>query len=271
MRISQLWKNFWLAKKGSILLAGFSILALSVATGLCFIYANREFILFMDRIALADDEKTLKAIQIYDLYMQIGWTSLIIGTSLTILMVIFKPSVLRWISNESADANKNQKNAIETLLDVVVPVSALIFVLYQIMAGSLFATTTVTAKGDLCREDGKVLVSATLERGGNWLAAIALDQYFLSHDEPKLLGKLENPQSVWKFPRPQSGLLRLAPNEKTSTQFYIPGLNNLNISVLYLTVSVRSYALFWPIPSESLGRAVIPVVSPTNVGECGGK
>lgn len=271
MRILELLKNFWSAKKGSILLAGLSIIALSIATGLFFIYSNNEFLSSMDRINLTEYEKAIKAIQINDLYIQIISTSLIIGMSLTFLIGIFKPSLSRWSFNESADISKYQKNPIETLLDVVVPVSALIFVLYQIMAGSLFATTTVTVKGDLCREHGKILVSATLERGGNWLAAIALDQYFLSDFEPNILDKSKIPQSIWKFPRRQSGLLRLAPNEKTSTQFYMSGLDNPNVSALYLTVSVRSYALFWPIPSESLAHAVIPVISPTNVGDCGGK
>lgn len=247
----------------SIISVAFNGIVISIIIGALFIWSDWKILqMFWNQNTVFED-----------LCEQIALTAVIIGISFALLIRIFRSSLSRNTSEpekiESLSPStvvvlpSEGKTSVNTLIKIVAPVSATLFFLYQILAGSLFATTTVTVKGERCNKAGKLLVTATIERGDNWLAAIAVDQYMLSSsDEDKEFKATD----AWKFPRKSDKLLRLAPHEKTSTQFILKAQDvlpagNIN-SDIFLTMSVRSYAIFWPIPSESLARAVIPAIMP---------
>lgn len=229
--------------------------------------------LIIGALIIWHDYEVLQMVQIHspvfkDLCVQIALTSVIIGTSIALLIKIFRSSLPKNPSKtkeiESASLTtvvglpSEDKTWVDTLIKIITPVSATLFFLYQAIAGSLFATTSITVKGDRCNDAGKLLVTATIERGDNWLAAIAVDEYQLSEDE-KRVGQIVPER--WHFPRKSDDLLYLAPHEKTATQFIwtVPEDSKHD---LFLTMSVHSYAKFWPITSESFARAVIPAVMP---------
>jgi hypothetical protein len=141
------------------------------------------------------------------------------------------------------------KGGVEFLVNAGVPLAAGAFFLYQVMAGSFFATTTVTVKATRC--NGKILVLATLERGDNFLVVIPADEY---HVGP--IDKSYN--SGWKeagFQRKRDGTLALGPKERTTTMFFI---NSAPSEDTAITLAIDAYAISWPVPSESFAQVLVP-------------
>jgi hypothetical protein len=157
--------------------------------------------------------------------------------------------------HSQSTSKSDSDSGTEFLLKAVVPVAAAAFFFYQVIAGSYFAGTTVTVQGTRCGD--KILVSVTLERGDNWLVNIPADEY---HVGP--VGTGDDFDSGWKsigFQRKRYGDLRLAPKEKTTTMFFVEPTDARSDTII--VVAIDSYAKYWPMPSQSFAKLIIPAVA----------
>jgi hypothetical protein len=133
------------------------------------------------------------------------------------------------------------------------PLLALGYFLYQLVAGAMFATTSVSlsAARDPTHPT-RLLVKLSIERGAQWMADIA-SAAVAQHPSDHLWTPLPKWEPV-QLPGRENEPLRLAPGEKTATEFSMAGVSP---RVFYLTVRVISYASYWPVPSESFARVRI--------------
>lgn len=170
-------------------------------------------------------------------------TSLMLGGALFLL--------LQWASFCISRSHAPSSGGVELFLAGAVPMAAALYFLYQLLAGALFATTSVSidAVRDTVQTDSAI-VTLKIERGDNWLteiASAAVTTESPSHDAKR-----------WQeadLPRRPDRQVRLAPKETTSTRFRLPlGKNAKDIVV---TARVVAYGLFWPIPSESFASALV--------------
>jgi hypothetical protein len=140
----------------------------------------------------------------------------------------------------------------ERFFDSAVPIFAALFFVYQALSGSFFATTSPTLEVKVEKEQPeKALVTASLERGDNWLVEVASAQY--------IIGPAGQDDSGWRnlpLPRRSDGHLRLGPKEKTTTQIRVDLAEKDD---WFITTRFVTYALYWPVPSVSYARALIPM------------
>jgi hypothetical protein len=169
------------------------------------------------------------------------------------------PAIARAAStglHSQSPPNAGGNSGSEFLLKAVVPVAAAAFFFYQVIAGSYFAGTTVTLQGSRCLD--KILVSVTLERGDNWLVSIPADEYHIGPVGADF-------DTGWKpvgFQRKKYGDLRLAPKEKTTTMFLVEPSDA--VSDTTIVVAVDSYAMYWPMPSQSFAKLIVPAPAKTD-------
>jgi len=155
----------------------------------------------------------------------------------------------------NADGFNNTKDRLDTLSKAAVPAAAALYFLYQAFAGSFFATTSILLEATREKTPGnKVVVKATIERGDNWLVEI-----ITKSDEYSITTSQEQKPEGWKpinFPGRDEGnktLLRLAPKEKTHTDFTIDNKNGI-----FVTARIRYYSIGWPFPAESRAKIYVP-------------
>jgi hypothetical protein len=135
-------------------------------------------------------------------------------------------------------------------LKVVATIVAGGYFAYQVLAGAFFSTTSIAIQATRDPNDpSKVLVTATLTRGDNWLAVIVVNSHQLECD-----GQL-TPWLDMRFPRRLGNrTLRLGPKEQTSTTFIIDKASKGEITI---TARIESYSIFWPVASESYARTSV--------------
>ncbi len=183
--------------------------------------------------------------------IELPWVNIALSSMLVGLAVAI---AIAWAWHCVDEPNKESRGW-DLFFKGIVPFCALSFFAYQAVAGAFFATTSVSLDAKRDSDDPqKILVRVTLERGDNWLVDIVSVSYSLSSTE--LPGEnLPAKSNAINFPcRPGKGL-RLAPKEKTSTDF---SFGQENVEDIFITVQVVSYALLWPIPSTSYVKALIP-------------
>ncbi len=162
----------------------------------------------------------------------------------------------------AADASPVARERIDTVFKVTTPVALFAYFIYQVVAGALFATTSVRLELEKGDTNPKVaVVKVTLERGDNWLVRIEKVGYTTSPVVPTQSASY----TEILFPgRDALGSnesdFSLAPKETTSTMFQVP----LAADETYVTVRVVSYATLWPMPSRSYARILI--TRPTSHG-----
>ncbi|MFT7774000.1 hypothetical protein [Roseateles sp.] len=134
------------------------------------------------------------------------------------------------------------------------PILALGYFLYRLVAGAMFATTSVGLSAERDPADpARLLVRLTVERGPHWMADIASDVVILHEVEDLWRAPLARWERA-RLPRREDGSLRLAAGEKTATEFSLDGVS---LRAFHLTARVVSYASYWPVPSESYARVRI--------------
>lgn len=137
---------------------------------------------------------------------------------------------------------------------------SLCYFIYQIAAGNLFATTSISIHdAKWCIGEHYIQASAEIERGSYWTSQIMLDQYAVTDlSETKYPFDSSTGYVIFKFPRRHDGMLVLAPEEKSEAEFliWIPK-SYWDKSTISLTARVISYDTFWPVPSESFTSVVV--------------
>lgn len=181
-------------------------------------------------------------------YVKLPWLQVIVtGLAIGVAALIVQQWTVYSLSREGSSSS----GPVELFLAGAVPMAAALYFLYQLAAGALFATTSVTL--EIERADTRptsAVVSMKLERGDHWMveiASAAVAQKLPYHEEQK-----------WQeanLPRRRDGTLRLAPKETMSTRFRIK-LDDQTADTV-VTARVVTYALWWPMPSESFASTLI--------------
>jgi len=129
------------------------------------------------------------------------------------------------------------------------------YFIYQLMAGALFATTSISI--DAVRstiEPHKIRISVTLERGSNWLAVIVADAYYVvTPDAPITWHTIGFPR------RERDDSLRLGPNEKTATTIVLTRPPELDVTIV---AKVEFYSILWPVAGESFAKTIVLASAP---------
>lgn len=125
---------------------------------------------------------------------------------------------------------------------------------YQIVGGSMFATTSVilTAERDPTAFR-RVLCKARLVRGAQWLADISRVAVAVHANVD--IWKQDAPD--WRpvtLPGRKGEPLRLAPGEEMSMDFSECSVPSHRF---YMTICVVSQASYWPVPSQSFARVEV--------------
>jgi hypothetical protein len=200
-------------------------------------------------------------------------TSLMVAAATTLAVFLIAGVLVAIYSHDRKSPTKNIKangEVIATIDDggdtsfdgvsrIGVPLAAGAFFLYQIIGGSFFATTTVTAKATRC--SNKILVVATLERGDNWLVDIPADEYHIG----PIGADFDSEWHEAEFQRKKDGALRLAPKERTTTMFSVNAAPSGDTTI---TVAIDAYATYWPVASESFAKVIVPAASNEQDKKC---
>jgi hypothetical protein len=148
-----------------------------------------------------------------------------------------------------------------------------LYFIYQAVSGSLFATTTISTDAKRGVNDA-IVITATIERGDNWLVEIldGSDQYVITKDVTKNFGDI-NIKFNLNFARYKKGnnsILKLAPKEKTQTQFIIDdevikkannGLSDndkIDLNKGFYVISQIEYeSVSWPFSAKSVAKSYV--------------
>lgn len=191
----------------------------------------------------------------------------VVLTGLALGAAVF--AVLKWAVH-SLSRNGPTPGSTELFFAGVVPMAAALYFVYQFAAGALFATTSVSL--DIEREDEQpdtAIVTMKLERGDNWIVEIVSAAVTTEYPHTQATSWTNS-----NLPRRPDGTLRLAPKETTSTKFRIKLPSRRMDAVvdqtndIVVTARVVSYALWWPVPSESFASTLIvrPAASAASSG-----
>lgn len=146
----------------------------------------------------------------------------------------------------------------EAMFKIAVPLVALGYFLYQIAAGTFFATTSVSLEAvpsSAGSTDSTVRIK--LDRGDNWLATISQVRYALSRDADTVVDYDKATDVMFAAEtdgdsRGQRGFA-LGPKETTATMLSLKRPR----ADTYLSVRVISYATWWPVPGRSYARILL--------------
>ena len=181
-------------------------------------------------------------------YVHTPWW-LVIAAGLLLAFAAF--ILFLWTQYSLMRPVKSTSGPVELFLSGAVPLSAMLYFIYQVVAGALFATTSVTLTAVRDEFDPKIaLITMKLERGDNWVSEIA--------SAAVTTGIPYQDAMKWQeanFPRRTNGTLRLAPKEETETMFHIE-LENETEDV-FITARIITYGIMWPMASESFALALI--------------
>jgi hypothetical protein len=197
--------------------------------------------------------------RVADLHTQIWKASLLISG-----FALLAAAWLAYAWTRGDKARVYTESPIELFLMGVVPLAATLFFGYQVIAGSLFGTVSVTAAAVRCvAAPDRAMLSVKLERGDKWVVEVPLVTYFVH--QPRQDGK-------WievAFPRrtkdpwgDEVSWLHLGPGEKIDTMQIIdlpPGRFDTVIDL-----RADSYAVWWPLPSQALTRVIVPAAEPAS-------
>lgn len=188
------------------------------------------------------------------------------GITQIALWLIFALAIVVSSIVVSCSASAGARARIDTFFKLIVPLLTIGFFLYKAIGGALFATTSLTLDAKrIVGDPESIFVTATIERGSNWLVEIQDAVYIFSVNGIQQ-GRYRNmgfPRTgETPFPRaegdrlgPVPTSLKLAPGEKTATQFR---LEAGSLDEVEITAYVSVVAVTWPIPSWSFARALVP-------------
>lgn len=186
-------------------------------------------------------------------YVELPWFYVIVtGLAIGLAALI----VQQWAVYSLSRSSSSSSGPVELFLAGAVPMAAALYFLYQLAAGALFATTSVTLElvgsvdEKVNNKPASAVMSMKLERGDNWMVEVASAAVTTGLPYHKGLDWKES-----NLPRRRDGTLRLAPKETTSTRFRITLGDRTEDTVV--TARVVTYALWWPLPSESFGSTLI--------------
>lgn len=191
--------------------------------------------------------------------VDVPWFSLIAtGAVLGVASLL----LLQWANFCLARSQPSSSGSVELFLSGSVPMAAALYFVYQLLAGNLFATTSVSVDAVRDAQDANfAIVTLKIERGDNWLTEIA--------SAAVTTGALWDGQTRWQeayLPHRPGHLARLAPKETMSTRFRFElkpereagkAASRSGEEHVVVTARVVAYGLLWPIPSESYAAALV--------------
>ena len=174
---------------------------------------------------------------------------------ISILLGVFVLITLAWaiFALRFAGTSSAASYPLAIFLNGVGPVAALLFFSFQVIAGSLFATLSVSATATRIEsQPNSILLQVNLERGDKWLIEVPRVTFSVA----------DGPRQEFKFPRrtvsptnQKVSWLRLGPGEKTASM-QVVDFGSLPMATI--DVRAESYALWWPAPSMSFCRVIVP-------------
>lgn len=189
--------------------------------------------------------------RLMDLRRQCIRISLLLGV-LSFVTMAWAVYAFRFARTGSADSA-----AIALFLNGVGPLAAVLFFAYQVIAGSMFATVSVSATATrVAGRPDLALLQVALERGDKWLVEVPRVTYRLGKRGRQ---EVEFPRRTRSAAGQKVSWMRLGPGEKTASMQLVTLASSTDQTI---DVCAESYALWWPAPSMAFCRVVIPPLPP---------